>query len=269
MIGVGLGGALRRDARHAARMHDFRFKQMEYTPPEEYQDEPSCSVSAASTTSLITTGPRADQRQLHGRHALPLPGARRPVRGPAAGRPQLGGDRHRRRRGQAGPGGDGRSRHRRGARVHPGVGGERVLRRIRPTSSWSGTSTGSGRGHRRRRRRLTQSFAGLRAALELGKRFQRRVEAVAVYDPYLHYAVFKRDRRRPERKGEQGLRFKEQEALHEEIIAPASPRSTSRTCGWPRRRPGRRGWSCPSPSSTARPSTGCSAIAASGSRGCS
>ena len=63
-----------------------------------------------------------------------------------------------------------------------------------------------------------QSFAGLRAALELGQRFQRRVEAVAVYDPYLHYAVFNGIVDVLSEKASKVFRFKEQEALHEEII---------------------------------------------------
>jgi len=87
-----------------------------------------------------------------------------------------------------------------------------------PMSSWSGTSTGSGRGTSSSRRRSPQSFAGLRAALELGKRFQRRVEAVAVYDPYLHYAVFNGIVDVLSEKASKVFRFKEQEALHEEII---------------------------------------------------
>ncbi len=35
-----------------------------------------------------------------------------------------------------------------------------------------------------------QSFAGLRTAIALGKILGKRVEAIGVYDPYLHYAMF-------------------------------------------------------------------------------
>jgi len=35
-----------------------------------------------------------------------------------------------------------------------------------------------------------QSFGALLTAIELAKRFDKKVEAIAVYDPYLHYTVF-------------------------------------------------------------------------------
>src|SRR5207247_10770636 len=35
-----------------------------------------------------------------------------------------------------------------------------------------------------------QSFAGLRTAIDLARVFEKQVEAVSVYDPYLHYAMF-------------------------------------------------------------------------------
>lgn len=35
-----------------------------------------------------------------------------------------------------------------------------------------------------------QAFAGLMTALELAEAFDKKVEAVAVYDPYLHYTLF-------------------------------------------------------------------------------
>ncbi len=63
-----------------------------------------------------------------------------------------------------------------------------------------------------------QSFAGLRTALALGRALDKRVEAVAVYDPYLHYAVFNGIVDVLSEKASKVFRFKEQEALHEEII---------------------------------------------------
>ncbi len=41
---------------YAARMHDYRFKQMEYTLPEEYQDEAELLRQRRIHDSLITTG---------------------------------------------------------------------------------------------------------------------------------------------------------------------------------------------------------------------
>ena len=63
-----------------------------------------------------------------------------------------------------------------------------------------------------------QSFGGLQVALELGKALRKRVEAVAVYDPYLHYSVFNGIVDVLSEKASKVFRFKEQEALHEEII---------------------------------------------------
>nr|MDQ6900867.1 universal stress protein [Candidatus Dormibacteraeota bacterium] len=41
---------------YAARMHDVRFKQMEYTLPEEYQDEQELERQRKIHDSLITRG---------------------------------------------------------------------------------------------------------------------------------------------------------------------------------------------------------------------
>ena len=35
-----------------------------------------------------------------------------------------------------------------------------------------------------------ESFSGLKTAIHLGRKFNKQVEAVGVYDPYLHYIVF-------------------------------------------------------------------------------
>jgi nucleotide-binding universal stress UspA family protein len=41
---------------YAAKMHDYRFKQMEYTLPEEYQDEKELERQRKIHDSLITMG---------------------------------------------------------------------------------------------------------------------------------------------------------------------------------------------------------------------
>src|SRR5262245_23008743 len=41
---------------YAAKMHDYRFKQMEYTLPEEYQDETELARQRKIHDSLITMG---------------------------------------------------------------------------------------------------------------------------------------------------------------------------------------------------------------------
>jgi nucleotide-binding universal stress UspA family protein len=63
-----------------------------------------------------------------------------------------------------------------------------------------------------------QSFAALRAAMALSKTFHRPIEAVAVYDPYLHYAMFNSIVGVLSDQAAKIFRFKEQEQLHEEII---------------------------------------------------
>ena len=63
-----------------------------------------------------------------------------------------------------------------------------------------------------------ESFAGLRTALELGRKTGREVEAVSVYDPYLHYAMFNSIVNVLTEKASKVFKFKEQEQLHEEVI---------------------------------------------------
>jgi nucleotide-binding universal stress UspA family protein/rubrerythrin len=63
-----------------------------------------------------------------------------------------------------------------------------------------------------------QSFGGLMTALELARTFGKRVEAIAVYDPYLHYSVFNGIVGVLTEQAAKVFRFEEQNQLHEEII---------------------------------------------------
>ncbi len=63
-----------------------------------------------------------------------------------------------------------------------------------------------------------ESFAGLRTAIALGKALGKQVEAVSVYDPYLHYAMFNSIVNVLTEKASKVFKFKEQEKLHEEVI---------------------------------------------------
>ncbi|MGH7391678.1 MAG: universal stress protein, partial [Candidatus Rokuibacteriota bacterium] len=63
-----------------------------------------------------------------------------------------------------------------------------------------------------------QSFNGLRIGIALARATGRPLHAVAVYDPYLHYAMFNGIVGVLNEKASKIFRFKEQEQLHEEII---------------------------------------------------
>ncbi len=63
-----------------------------------------------------------------------------------------------------------------------------------------------------------QSFHGLKVGIALARATGRPLHAVAVYDPYLHYAMFNGIVGVLSEKAAKIFRFKEQEQLHEEII---------------------------------------------------
>ena len=63
-----------------------------------------------------------------------------------------------------------------------------------------------------------ESFAGLRTAIALGKALGKEVEAISVYDPYLHYAMFNSLVHVLTERAAKVFKFKEQEQLHEEVI---------------------------------------------------
>ena len=205
---------------YAARMHDYRFKQMEYTLPEEYQDEAELLRQRRIHDSLITTGLQLisdsytdvmryrclqrdipfEARARDGRNWEEI------VADVDEARPDLV------VMGALGTGAVKESRL--------GSVADRVVRRLRvDTMVVRRVGDAAMRGDI-----LVaidgspQSFAGLRTALQLGRALHKRVEAVAVYDPYLHYAVFNGIVDVLSEKASKVFRFKEQEALHEEII---------------------------------------------------
>src|SRR6185295_14590901 len=63
-----------------------------------------------------------------------------------------------------------------------------------------------------------QSFGALVTAIELAGRLGKKVEAIGVYDPYLHYSVFNGVVGVLTEKAAKVFRFEEQNQLHEEII---------------------------------------------------
>jgi nucleotide-binding universal stress UspA family protein/rubrerythrin len=204
---------------YAARMHDYRFKQMEYTLPEEYQDEAELLRQRRIHDSLITTGLEliSDSytdvmRYRCLERGVPFEARRRDGRNweeivadVTEVRPDLV---------VMGALGTGAVRE-----SSLGSVAERVIRRVRTDVllvrdlDWrrEGPIVVAVDGS-------PQSFAGLRSAIDLARRMGRPVEAIAVYDPYLHYAVFNGIVDVLSEKASKVFRFKEQEALHEEII---------------------------------------------------
>jgi len=63
-----------------------------------------------------------------------------------------------------------------------------------------------------------QSYAGLQTALALAKILGKQVEAIGVYDPYLHYTLFNGIVNVLSEQASQVFKFADQEKLHEEII---------------------------------------------------
>ena len=221
---------------YAARMHDIRFRQMEYTLPSEYQVEQELEKQRSIHDTLITMGLELisdsylevmkkrceieklpfEPKMMDGRnfkvlvddinnsdYDLVILGA-------------LG----------------------LGAVRDSTIGSvcERVVRRtktdtlvIKNTSSLEDQLGGNGNGEVKHELGnggnivvcvdgSPESFAGLRTAISLGKAVNREVEAIAVYDPYLHYTMFNSIANVLTEKASKVFKFKEQEQLHEDVI---------------------------------------------------
>ena len=207
---------------YAAKMHDYRFKQMEYTLPEEYLEETELERQRKIHDSLITMGlklisdsylaPMAEQcaaaglefepRMMDGKHSTEI------VRDLADGGYDLV------VLGALGLG-----------RVRDSVVGsvcERVARKARQdVLVIKQLPNDNGKVHDTILVGIDgspQSFGALMTAIELAKRFDKKVEAIAVYDPYLHYTVFNGIVNVLTEKAAKVFRFEEQNQLHEEVI---------------------------------------------------
>ena len=207
---------------YAARMHDVRFKQMEYTLPDEYQQEQELERQRKIHDSLITRG-----LQLISDSYLEVMKAACDRAGLPFEYKTFDGknweclvddinesDYDLVIMGALGM----------GAVKDSMVGSvtDRVLRRIR-VDSFVVRDPHPFREDASDRIVVAvdgspQSFAGLRTALELARVFDKKVEAVSVYDPYLHYAMFNGIVDVLSAEASKVFRFKEQEQLHEEII---------------------------------------------------
>ena len=206
---------------YAAKMHDVRFKQMEYTLPEEYQDEVELEKQRRIHDTLITMGLQLisdsylevmkhkcekfdipfEPKMPEGKHYIKLVEDIQESDYDLVIMGALG----------------------MGAVKDSLIGGvcERVVRRIttdtlivrnlEPIEEQSGNILVGIDGS-------PESFSGLKTAIHLGQKFNRQVEAVGVYDPYLHYIVFNSVVNVLTERAARTFRFKEQEQLHEEVI---------------------------------------------------
>ncbi len=218
-LGKAFGSRLTGCHVYAARLHDYRFKQMEYTLPEEYKDETELERQRKIHDSLIAMG-----LQLISDSYLDVMAQKAEAAGLPFERKMIDG-KHYKVLIEDVKGSDcdlviigalGM-----GAVKDSQVGSvtERFIRRVktdtlvvkilepdRPGAIVVGLD-GS-----------PQSFNGLKLGIGLGKALNRPVEAVAVYDPYLHYAMFNGIVDVLSEKASKVFRIKEQEQLHEEII---------------------------------------------------
>ena len=220
-FGRAFGSALTGCHVYAARLHDYRFKQMEYTLPEEYRDETELERQRKIHDSLIAMGLQLisdsylevmkkkaaaaglafEPRMMDGKHYKALIDD---VRGKDYDLVIMG---------ALGLGAVKDS--------HLGSVTERFVRRVpvdtlvvrslEPVEAQQGAIVVGLDGS-------PQSFRGLKLGIALAKAFRRPLHAVAVYDPYLHYAMFNGIVGVLTEQASKVFRFKEQEQLHEEII---------------------------------------------------
>jgi len=221
-LGKAFGSDLVGSHVYAAKMHDYRFRQMEYTLPAEYQHEEELEKQRRIHDSLITMG-----LQLISDSYLEVMAQKARAEGLTCKNVMIDGKNYAELVrdileshydlvviGALGM----------GAVKASSVGSvcERVVRRIQtdtlvvktllppdalPDAAIVVGIDGS-----------LQSYAGLQAAIALGKAFNRSVEAVGVYDPVLHYTVFHSLANVLTEKAAKVFKFKEQEQLHEEVI---------------------------------------------------
>ncbi len=208
---------------YAAKMHDYRFKQMEYTLPDEYLEENELDRQRKIHDSLITMGLQLisdsyldpmkkicaasglefEGKMMDGKHSTEL------VRDINESDYDLV---------VLGVLGLGRVKDSQIGSVCERVTRSSdkdvlVIKRVpngKPSEPGDTILVGLDGS--------PQSFGALKTAIELGKRFNKKVEAIAVYDPYLHYSVFNSIVGVLTEKAAKVFRFEEQNQLHEEII---------------------------------------------------
>src|SRR5437016_4554528 len=206
---------------YAAQLHDYRFKQMEYTLPDEYKDEHELERQRKIHDSLIAMG-----LQLISDSYLDVMAKRAEGAGLAFARKMVDGKHYKvlvedclaadYDLGVMGALGMGAVKD-----SQLGSVTERFVRKVSkdtlvvrnadPLRDAEGAIVVGLDGS-------PQSFHGLKLGIGLAKALGRPLQAVAVYDPYLHYAMFNGIVGVLNEKASKIFRFKEQEQLHEEII---------------------------------------------------
>ena len=207
---------------YAAKMHDYRFKQMEYTLPEEYLVEGELSRQRKIHDSLITmglelisdcyleamdnacqeAGLECERKMMDGKHSTEI---MKDIAGSEYDLVVLGAV------------GIGRTKD-----SQIGAVCQRVSRDC-DRDVWVVKHLPK-KGEAERDSILVgvdgspESFGALMTAIELAKRFDKKLELISVYDPYLHYAVFKSIVEVLTERAAKVFRFEEQNQLHEEII---------------------------------------------------
>src|SRR5262245_24362465 len=207
---------------YAAGLHDYRFRQMEYTLPEEYIDEVELERQRKIHDSLITMGLKLisdsyldgmsrlckaesiafEPRMMDGKHHVEI-------------LKDLDGSQH--DLVVIGALGIGRARD-----SMIGSVCERVADRC-DRDVWVVKHVPEP-GEADRDTILVgvdgspQSFGALMTAIDLARAFGKKVETIAVYDPYLHYSVFNGIVNVLTEQAAKVFRFEEQNQLHEEIL---------------------------------------------------
>jgi nucleotide-binding universal stress UspA family protein/Zn finger protein HypA/HybF involved in hydrogenase expression len=207
---------------YAAKLHDYRFRQMEYTLPEEYIDEVELERQRKIHDSLITMGLKLisesyldgmsrqckessiefEARMMDGKHHAEI---LKDIVGSQHDLVVIGAL------------GIGRARD-----SVIGSVCERVARQA-DRDVWVVKHVPEP-GEAERDTILVgvdgspQSFGALMTAIDLARTFGKKVEAIAVYDPYLHYSVFNGIVNVLTEQAAKVFRFEEQNQLHEEII---------------------------------------------------
>jgi nucleotide-binding universal stress UspA family protein len=207
---------------YAAKLHDYRFRQMEYTLPEEYIDEVELERQRKIHDSLITMGLKLisdsyldgmsrqckeaslefEPRMMDGKHHAEI---LRDLEGSDYDLVVIGAL------------GIGRARD-----SVIGSVCERVARQA-DRDVWVIKHVPE-KDEAERDTILVgidgspQSFGAFMTAVDLARQFGKKVETIAVYDPYLHYSVFNGIVGVLTEQAAKVFRFEEQNQLHEEII---------------------------------------------------